>query len=312
VRALGAVAVLAMVLALPADALAAARTEELVSRAGSEYARSEYQRVIDILSPVVADPRALAELDEQRTLEVHRLLGLSYFFLAQTLAQGARAPLLDKAAAQFSALLFLEPDYTLDAALEGPDATAYFEEVRRDGRERLEKIRAQRRLDEERRRRPQVERLVERTTHDEAAWPNWMPGGVGQFRNGHTGKGAVILTLQLVSFGTSAGIYLSHAARYGWPIGQLPADPDETARIRREQYIQIAAGAVFLITYGVSVYDAYRYQRPGLSERTTVRPIPYDDAPASAPAQPPPTSLVPTIAPYVHAGGAGAVLTWEL
>lgn len=296
----------------------AAPTADL-ARARAEYARSEYQRTVDILSPLVGDPRALAELSEAEAMEAHKLLGLSCFFLAQGAPAEARPALLDKAAAQFAALLFIDPDYGLDAALEGPDAVAYFDQVRRDGANQLERIRAQRRLDEERRRRPQIERVVERVERDEARWPNWLPGGVGQFRNGQSGKGAAILGLQAVTLGTSAFIYLSHATRYGWPVGTLPLDPDETARIRREQYVQIGAGVAFLVIYGYSVYDGYVHQQPAVEVRTETRPIRYDDdappaadPPPAAPPSAPTTSAIPLVIPLVTDRGLGATFLWEL
>jgi hypothetical protein len=301
---------LATVLLLLGSPAQAAATAEL-ARARAEYARSEYHRTIDVLQPLVADPRALADLTDDEQLEAHKLLGLAYFFVAQTAPADARPELLDHSGAQFAALLFVDPDYRLDAALEGPDAVAYFDQVKRDNAEKLERLRDERRRDEARKRRPQVERLVLRVEHDPARWQNWIPGGVGQFKNGEPGKGGIILGVEAITFGVSAGIYLSHASRYGWPVGKLPDDPDTTAKIRREQYVQIACGATFLVVYGLAVWDAYEHERPALHEETRVQPIHYDDA------DPPPaaaatTSLVPLVVPFISRDGGGAVLSWEL
>jgi hypothetical protein len=295
-----------------ASPVLAAATAEL-ARARAEYARSEYQRAIDALAPIVADPRALADLSDDEALEAHKLLGLSYFFVAQSAPAEDRPALLDKSGAQFAALLFVDPDYALDAALEGPDAVAYFDQVKRDNADKLERLREERRRDEERKRRPQVERVVLRVEHDPARWQNWIPGGVGQFKNGQPGKGGIILGIQAITLGVSAGIYLSHASRYGWPVGRLPDDPDTTAKIRREQYVQIACGATFLLVYGWAVWDAYKHERPELHEETKVQPIIYnDDDDATPPPAPPATSLVPVVVPFVTPDAYGAVLSWEL
>ena len=287
----------------PAAHASAAATNEL-AKARAEYARSQYQRTVDLLVPVLADPRQVADLADEDKVEAHKLLGLSYFFLSQTARVDDRPRLLENAGIQFASLLFIDPDYVLDAAVEGPEAVQYFDAIKRDQEQQLAKIRDQRRLDEERKQRPQRERLVLTIQRDPAGWPNFIPFGYGQFRNGETKKGAILGSVQAVAFATSSFFYLQHAFKYGWPVGRLPSNPAEVDSIRTEQYVQIGAGALFLLTYAFSVYDGYKHQLPAVITRQEIRPIEYDDEKKK-----PSARLAPLLPGTGDALGLG--VTWE-
>jgi hypothetical protein len=261
--------------ALAAPALAAAVNE--LAKARAEYARSQYQRTVDLLVPVLNDPRQIADLTDEDAIEAHKLLGLSYFFLSQTARVDDRPRMLESAGIQFASLLFIDPDYVLDAAVEGPEAVQYFDAIKRDQSQQLAKIREQKRLDEERKTRPQRERVVLTVVHDPSAWENFVPFGYPQFANGQTEKGAILLGIQGVAFGTSAFFYLQQAFKYGWPVGRLPSNPDEVSTIRTEQYIQIGAGALFFAAYAFGVYDGFKHQRPSRITSEDIRPIRYPD-----------------------------------
>jgi hypothetical protein len=300
--------VAAVVAAAPGLALAAATAE--LAKAKAEYQRSEYQRTVEILAPVLDDARQSAHLSQEELIDAHKLLGLSYFFLAQPARPDDKVRLLEDAGGEFAALLFLDPDYVLDAAVEGPEAAGYFDEVKRDQRAKLDEIRRQRAADEERKRRPRNERVILRVERDPSPLSNWVPFAYPQFRNGQGGKGAVLGGLQGITFATSGYFYLQHALKYGWPVGELPLDPDEVDTIRTEQFIQIGAGVSFLLLYAYGVWDGYRHQRPNLVETVEIRPIVYDDEsparpPATQPVDQPGTRLFPT--PSAPTLGA----TWE-
>ena len=292
--------------ALPRTVHAAATNE--LAKARAEYARSQYQRTVDLLVPVLADPRQVADLTDEDTVEAHKLLGLSYFFLSQTAKVDDRPRLLENAGIQFASLLFIDPDYVLDAAVEGPEAVQYFDAIKRDQEQQLGKIREQKRLDEERKSRPQRERVILTVQRDDAGWPNFIPFGYGQFRNGDTRKGAILGSIQGVAFATSAFFYMQHALKYGWPTGRLPSSPSEVDTIRTEQYIQIGAGTIFLLTYAYSVYDGYKHQRPSVITREEIRPIQYDDEKKKPSAQLVPL-LLPATSPGSDAFGLG--VAWE-
>ncbi len=275
-RAVASAALVAVVVALaPVPALAVATAE--LAKARAEYARSQYERCVAILVPVMSDPRQMADLSDEDSIEAHKLLGLAYFFLSQKATVDDKPKLLENAGIQFASLLFIDPDYVLDAAVEGPEATQYFDAIKRDQQQQLAKIREQKRKDEERKRRPQRERLVLTVQHDESGLPNFIPFGYGQFRNGQARKGAILGVIQGAAFATSAILYVQHSFRYGWPVGRLPADPDEVDSIRNEQYLQIGAGSLFFLAYAYSVWDGYKHQRPAVITKEEIRPIQYDD-----------------------------------
>jgi hypothetical protein len=289
----------------PRPVYAAASTE--LARAKARYAKSEYQGTVDTLAPVMGDPRQRADLSAEDMVDAYRILGLSYFFLAQAAEDDEKPRLLDLAGVQFASLLFIDPDYDLDAAIDGAEAVGFFGQIKRDNQRQLDEVRKQKALDAERRLRPQVERLVIRIERDPARWTNYLPFGYPQFRNGDDKKGAVVLVLQSSMFVASTGLYLKHAFRYGWPVGQLPADPDEVDTIRTEQYLQIGAGLVFFATYAFSVYDGYKHQPPATIERQSTQPIQYDDEPSA----PPPTRGA-VLVPLVGHGVTGLSVMWEL
>jgi hypothetical protein len=298
-----------------------APTQQL-ARARAEYGRSEYQKTIDLLAPLMANSTERQDLTENEQLEAYRLLGLSYFFLSQSASTDERATLLGQSGAAFSSLLFIDPDYELDAAIDGPDAADYFSQVKRDNLQKLEEIRKQKALDAERKKRPQVERVVTRIERDPAGWSNFVPFGYPQFRNGQDRKGAVFLVLETSTFVASAGLYLKHALKYGWPVGKLPSDPTEVDSVRTEQYLQIGAGLAFWSVYAWGVYDGYHNQRPSLETRETVRPIKYDDDPTPTPTtRPSAPSIDPErpaprqgalIYPLIMGDVLGVGVTWEM
>ena len=291
----------ALVATLAGPALAAAVNE--LAKARAEYARSQYQRTVDLLVPVLADPRQIADLTDEDAILAHKLLGLSYFFLSQTAKVDERARLLESAGIQFAALLFIDPDYVLDAAVEGPEAVQYFDVIKRDQSAQLAKIREQKRLDEVRKTRPQRERVVLTVVHDPAAWENFIPFGYPQFQNGQTGKGAILFGVEGVAFGTSLFLYVQQALKYGWPTGRLPSDPAEVSSIRTEQYIQIGAGALFFAAYAFGVYDGFRHQRPSTITTEDIRPIQYDDDKDKK------SSL--RLVPFTTGDAWGVGVTWE-
>jgi hypothetical protein len=296
--------------ALPHVARAAATAE--LAKARAAYQRSNYQACVDLLAPVLGDPRQRSDLSPAEAIDAYRILGLSYFFQAQVAADDAKPALLEAAATQFENLLFIDPDYVLDGAIDGPEAAAYFDQIRRDRQKQLDEIREQRRLDEERKKRPQRERLVTRIERDPGGWPNWVPFGYAQFQNEQPGKGAIFLVLQGATAGTSAYFFLSHAFRYGLP-GKLPTDPAEVDTIRTEQVIQISCGAAFFALYAYGVWDGYRHQKPALVTREEIRPIQYDDDAPATPAAPAPStsSLVPVLTPFLTGDARGLGATWE-
>jgi tetratricopeptide (TPR) repeat protein len=284
----GVVALLTLVilgLAWGTGAAQPAPTQSL-ARARAEFERGEYQRVIETLSPQLYPHALLREEDDLE--EAHYLLGVAYYYLARR----------DLARQEFTALLFLDPSRSLDPATESPEVYGFFEGVKSELRGKLEEIRKQKERDEEARRLPQRERVIERTVHEISPWSNFVPFGYGQFRNGQAAKGVFFLVTQTLLGGTSVSLFSWQAVNYGIPSYYPPGT--DLDQLRRFQTIQVVTGGLFLVTYIWQVIDAFSNQPERITTTETERPI----TPAAAP-----SSLL--LSPVVSPGQVGLGATWR-
>lgn len=277
-----------LALCLLAGVAGASPSHEL-ARARAEFDRGDYKTVISTLAPQLY-PRLLIR-DEKELLEAHYLLAVAYFYTEQP----------EQARREFTALLYIDPAHTLDPVVESPEVYAFFEGIKGDLKTKLEDLKRQKEREAEARRRPSREVLVTRTVHDRSPWENFIPFGVGQFRNGQTRKGVFFLAAQLATGGTSLGLFVAQAVQYGIPSRGVPLD--DINGLRTRQVVQIGAGGLFLLLYGWSVIDAFANQKPRVEETREERPIqPQSFAPAPAP----PFVILPIAAP----GAAGVSLEW--
>jgi tetratricopeptide (TPR) repeat protein len=245
----------ACALAMPAAAV----PSQKLAMARAEFERGAYERVVEALEPELY-PRALIR-DEDELKEAHYLLGVSFFYLRQP----------DRARHEFTALLFLDPARSLDPATESPEVYAFFEGLKGELRLRLEEIRRQKLRDEEAKRQPSREVLVERVIREPSPFSNFAPFGYPQFRNGQPVKGALFLTTQTLGAGTSLALFTYQAAAYGIPSRYT--DRADADLLRTLQTVQVAAGAAFLASYMWSVIDGFVNQRPRVEETRSERPL---------------------------------------
>jgi hypothetical protein len=257
-----------------------------LARARAEFDRGQYQTVVETLGPQLY-PRMLIR-DEKELIEAHYLLGVAYFYTDRP----------DQARRELTALLYVDPTYTLDPVVESPEVYAFFEGIKGELRGKLEELRKQKEKEAEARRRPSREVLVTRVVRDRSPWENFVPFGVGQFRNQQSRKGWFFLASQLASGGTSLGLFVAQAVQYGVPSRGVPLSDLDGLRTR--QVVQIGAGAVFLLLYGWSVIDAFANQKPRVEETREERPISITDVP--------PPLIVPWIS--VTGDGGGLAFTW--
>jgi len=264
---------------------AAANPSTDLARARSEFDQGQYQTVVDTIAPLLY-PRTLIR-DEKELIEAHYLLGVAYFYTDRK----------DFARRELTALLYVDPTYKLDPVVESPEVYAFFEGIKGELRDKLEELRRQKEKEAEAKRRPSREVLVTRVVRDRSPWENFLPFGVGQFRNGQKVKGWAFLAGQLAFGGASLGLFVAQAVQYGIPSRGVPLSDIDALRTR--QVVQIGTGAVFLLLYGWSVIDAYTNQKPKVEETREERPITELDRP--------PPLIVPWVSPD---GGGGVVLTW--
>jgi hypothetical protein len=261
------------VLVLPARPTSAAPAAPAASfqlaRARAEFERGEYQRVADTLAPELYPKNKIPTVGELK--EAHYLLGSSYFFLNRQ----------DLARQEFTALLFLDPAHELDPAVDPPRVYAFFQTLKHELAEKLQLLEANRKVDPPP---PSREVLIETTIREPApAVTNFVPLGYGQFRNGQKGKGWFFLASEALLGGTSIALFTYQAVNYD--------------KIRNLQIMQIATGSLFLVLYGVGVYDSFTNQKPVVETKRSERPL---DTPAK-----PAKSISLEIVPLVSPDGAG-------
>jgi hypothetical protein len=281
-------AALVGVVVLGATAEAQPSPVENLARARAEFDRAKWKRVIAELEPVLY-PRALFR-EEDQLKEAYYLLGAAFFLDNNP----------DRARHEFTALLFLDPTHSLDSATESPQVYAFFDGLKRELRQRLEEIRKQKEREEEQRRRPSREVLIERTIHPPGSpISNFIPFGYPQFRNGEPGWGTFFLTTQAVTGGASVALFTYQAVTYGIP-GKYDASTDAST-LRAMQIVQVSTGAAFLALYGWSVIDGFVNQKPRVEEKRSERPIPRE------------TSLAPSILPLWSGApdSVGAQVVWR-
>jgi tetratricopeptide (TPR) repeat protein len=239
--------------------LAGAAPSQKLARARAEYQRGQYAQVVQTLEPEV-QKLLITERDE--LVEARYLLAVAYFYLERR----------EEARREFVNLLYLDPDHSLDPAIESPDVYAFFETVKKDLGDQLEQLRRQKQKEAEERGRPSRERLIERTIREPAsAIGHFVPLGYGQFRNGQTGKGVFFLTSQALTGGASLALFTYQAVTYGIP--STYSEPGDRDRLRTLQFVQIGTGAAFLALYGWSVIDSFVNERPRIEEKVTERPL---------------------------------------
>jgi tetratricopeptide (TPR) repeat protein len=250
-----------------------------LERANAHYLRGDYQQVVDTLK------QRVELLGGEDLVRAHFLMGASYVYL--------RRP--DEARQSFDALLRIEPDYTLRVGMEDPDVYAIFNTTRDAIEDDLAEIRKKRR-EQLIRDNPPREITITREIRSDSAFVNFIPFGVGQFRNGHRSKGIFFLAGESAFLATSVTLFSYQLAAYGFPV-RVPQSEVKTANILR--VTQVATGGAFILMWIIGTYDAFAFQKPKITTTRTETPL---------------TSRIPTVTPWVAGDGsaAGLGLSWEL
>lgn len=197
-------------------------------------------------------------------LETHKILGICYLFTGNR----------EAAEDQFTKLLTLSPDYSLDPLLYPIEVVDFFTEIKQASEKRLEELaRVQaleakkRQEEEERRRLAEIEKLkrnvyVERSRIRHSRLVAAIPFGAGQFQNGHKLKGALFLSFELVLTGSTIVTYFLHAGLQTKPFD----DPNKRkAAETREKAYRIANYASLGVLGGVIIaglIDSFYFFRP--------------------------------------------------
>jgi hypothetical protein len=264
--------------------VAAANPSQDVARARGEFNQGNYKQVIELLVPQLYPKPLIAE--EKELKEARYLLAESYFFVDQR----------DKSEEQFVALLFIDPSFKMEVVLEDPEIYGFFTNIRNERKEELEQLERIKAEAAAAAARPKTQIITDRVIRERSMITNFLPFGAGQFANGHRTKAYVFMGSQMVFGGASLAIFAYQAFQYGVPSTVPKSEADA---VRQMQIFQVGFGALFLISYGWSVLDAFYNQRPKVVE--TSREIPIEKE------KPRTTFVVPLLTP----DSAGVGVMWE-
>lgn len=264
--------VIALLLADPAADLKGAR---------DRYEFGAYADAAAAIEKVVA---AHPDLPEPQAIEAYRILGFARFQLG------------DKAAARgaFIQVLSRDPDMVLDPFLVPPQIVEFFDKVKRDAepelaplRERKRQLREQERLAEEARRNLLLEEQARTAPPSRVVMVkenvyllNFIPFGAGQFQNGHTTKGVIIATTQVIFGAVNIGAILAHNAIVEDPSRRCsvatpnncsnPPIPDSDRQLLQNiDVVKYVSAGLFWAMYAYGVADALVYYVPRVETEIT-------------------------------------------
>jgi tetratricopeptide (TPR) repeat protein len=268
---------------LTAASSAGATPSEDFSIARQKFLTGAYQETVALITPLLYPPPPKLTT-EQEAAEAHLLLAVAFYEMGQ----------IPSAEREWKEALKIDSGLTVGPPAFTSKQAEFFSE-RKEAYDR-ELKREQEIIDLQRKLANMV--VIERRD----LWKNFMPFGVGQFQNGHTGKGLAFFLSQAAFVSASIGIWSFQGLRYGFRNGKVP--PDELGTAEALQGIQIGTGVVALglITWGI--VDSFVYYKPTSSRK--VDPDELDDIlkDGAQPAEPATTfRLTPTIGPdYAGAG----------
>ncbi len=204
-----------------------ARAESVTERFTAARLQFEYKNfgnainmLYDLLYPGVQLSR------EEDIVKAREMLGLAYFYTGEK----------DKARTEFTEVLYLRPMHRLDAFLIPPPAVQFYDAIWKDPsmKDKLEQIERERKAAAEAARKekepPTVVRRIylERSTEEHWRFLSFLPFGIGQFQNGHTGKGIALA----VSCGVLLATNIVTGSLVNWA---LPSD-NQTLNADKHEY----------------------------------------------------------------------------
>jgi hypothetical protein len=234
------IGVLALLGVLGAASVAHAQAPTDQLRAASEaLANGQYDRAAELSGALV---HAAQRVDEIDRAEAYRVYGLAQFFLGNT--DGAEAALLQ--------YLRIEPDAHLDPGRFPPEVIVFFEDVRSRHSAELRGLR---------------ERPTTVREWSKNLFPPW-----GQVANGHTTKGIVLGTAEVLLLGTNLATFFvldGWCDRNGTGVC-VSGDEDRRSTARTLRMINLASAAALAATYVYGVVDGFHHHRR-LRQRDTAR-----------------------------------------
>jgi hypothetical protein len=284
------VTVAAALLAPAATALASPETELESARAAfrSHDCEAARPKLKDLL-----DPEQLSSRDQ--LFDAHAMLGACE--LDQHLPEQAKR--------QFEIALQLEPDRELDPMFYTSTAIRSFDDVKAD-------LDARAKRDADDRARRQAADTVRhklanlRVYEHHPATLSYIPFGIGQFNNDDYYKGGLFAAGEVLTLGTSFGIWFYLVDKYGLRSSNVAIGDAQT--VRTLQGVEIGTGAAFIGLAIWGVIDARYHYKPDVYVPGSEQLL-KDLEPTAEPPRPPKTTL--RFIPIAVPNGAGVGLSWE-
>jgi hypothetical protein len=221
----------------------------------------------------------------------------------------------ENAKAEFEKALQIKPREPLDPTFFSESARRLFDDTRADIENRARKDEEIRKLQKQRE--EIAARLANLRVYRETPYAvNFLPFGFGQLQNGQTLKFALFGGGQLLTLGTSAGIWYYLVNKYGIRSDKIPRDDAESVLLL--QRVEIGAGIAFIALYAWSVLVALRNYEPRRrveGDQDLIKEIEGPNAPKPAPKKTATKSareslrFGPMLTPN---GGVGIGLGWEI
>jgi len=216
------------------------------------------------------------------------------------------------AKSEFEKALQLRPRYTLDPLFYSDRARRLFDDTKVDIENRAKKDEEIRKLQQQREALEAYRKSlrVYKTTPYSV---NFLPFGLNARETGSNLKFALFGAGQVITLGTSAGIWYYLVNKYGIRSDKVPNDDATT--VFRLQGVEIAAGIAFFVLYGWSVVDSLRHYEPQKrvqgDDELLEKALEDPSAPKPAPKK---TSIrdAKIIPVLTSEGGLGIGLGWEM
>ncbi len=266
------------------------------ARAKENFRSGQFPEVINLISGLLYPPPAKLKT-ENDLAEAHLLLGVAYY---QTGNQTA-------AADQFEQALLLDFTLSIEPPLFSSEASDFFaREKAQFEKERGTEEELARKAAEAARLRLILDNML--ISERRLFYANFIPFGVGQFQNGHRGKGILFLTSEIAFVGASAGLFTYQLLRY--PANKVPAD--EVDQARTIQVLQVSSGVIGIGLMIAGVLDAWYHYKPVVRRKPSKELLKeYEDLLEQIPGRkqrdPRSFRLLPTVLP----DGVGAAVFME-
>ncbi len=225
-------------------------------QARREFVNQNHEQVIKLVKPLL-EPRSILASEEEEA-EALEMLGISYWWIND----------LKAAEASFLVLLSLRPEKKLNPAVQPAGVVKFFNAIRENLERMPEEIRA-RQTQELKICRKQLakkseeirklrETAVETTIIRRPLWLSFIPFGVGQFNNGHMGKGWTFFSIETALLLANMTSYI--LAETSWvrngPGSTVRNDEKSIRRARNVQIAQITTGSLLIGVAAAGIIEA--------------------------------------------------------